>query len=118
MPRYRALRLIAYILQVVGFLIIIGAVASAIISILAYRDIQLPDTDAGRAVAGYARFFLAFGAIIAGSMLLYGFFMIALGQMGLALVDIADGTWQTAKNTARTVTFFEHIAGAGRPVSR
>jgi hypothetical protein len=106
MKQYYALRIIAFVTKLVGWLIIaLGVIACA----LAALGVHL-------SIAPYFGSSLIVIAAIAISSLLLGLIFVASGQLLGAVADIATNCARIDLNTARTVQFFDRMsANANRP---
>jgi len=103
MKHYGAMRFVAGLLKLLGWLIIAAGVLVVIIGLNA--SIGLPYMDKGT--------FLLVSVLAGGVIVILGIFAIASGEMISAVADIAVNTAllrSIAANAEKTVGFFEHIS--------
>jgi hypothetical protein len=100
MKNYGAMRFVAGVMQLMGWLTVLLGVLAFVLNLGGPSVPNLGLTGIG-------------ALLIGGGVVLTGIFTIAAGQMVVALADMATNSWhlrEIAENAKRTVGFFEHIA--------
>ena len=102
MKNYGAMRFIAGVLQVIGWLTVLFGIAAAVIT--AGGGPNVYGTNAGAASL------IAF--LVGGGIALTGMFTVASGQLITAIADIATNSWYLRSDSEKTVGFFERVSNA------
>jgi hypothetical protein len=109
MKNYRAMRFVAGLLKLIGWLTVAVGVVVLVVSITAGQNVPVtPYVSPGAA--------LLIAVLISASIIILGIFNVAAGEMISALADMAVNSAYLpaiAANTQKTVGFFEHISNGG-----
>jgi hypothetical protein len=103
MKNYGAMRFVAGLMQILGWLTVLLGILVFIISAGGERNAYGNSGAVG---------VIAF--LIGGAIALTGMFTVAAGQLISAMADMATNSWYLrgiAENSVKTVSFFERVSG-------